>query len=175
MILETEHGRFEAETECEVLRMARKAKREAERAEWTRRKLRQGWRDKAQSCACRNGFRVYDRFCDEKDFPPGWMCHRPGDTYFPPQNPDDLGIYTQTRVEGEHGTGWLELYDRSWRLVATVEDGAGLTMLVFIEDTHTGAVRASAVGVYEDQVAIAPMAECITMDLFRQTESEVAT
>lgn len=169
MILETEHGRFEADTERELLRMARKAKREAERTE----KLRKEWRDKAKQCAYANGFQVYDRFVDEKEFPPGWMCRKPGNRYFPPQRKDEFGINTLTRVEGDHGIGWLELYDRSWRLVATVENGAGMTMLAFVEDTDTGAVRAHAVGVHEDQVALEPLADCITMDSFRQIKQEV--
>ncbi|MFH1921775.1 MAG: hypothetical protein ABIP48_18070 [Planctomycetota bacterium] len=169
MILETEHGRFEADTESEVLMLARKAKREAEKAE----KLKEEWRKQARLYAHENGFRVYDRHLEDgKGFPRGWMCHKPGDKYFPPQRQDEFGIYTLTRIEGEHGTAELELYDRSWRVVATVENGAGYTMTVFIEDTDTGTVRASAVGVCEGQVAIEPMAECITMDLFRQVEQE---
>lgn len=166
MILETDHGRFEAETECEVMRMARKAKRETERKE----KLQAACREKAQRCAHENGFRVYDRFLEEKEFPRGWECRKPGAKYFPPQRKDEFGIYTLTQVEGDHGRGWLELYDRSWRLVALAENGAGMAMVAFIEDVNTGKVQASAVGVYEDQVALAPLAPCITMELFRQVD-----
>lgn len=161
--LTTEHGEFSAETEAEAVKLARKAKREAAKEE----KRQEAARTTALQRAKTAGFRVYDRFLEDKPMPPAWIIHKAGNRFFPAQRYE--APYTYTRIDTEDGRGEIRLYDRGYSIVASVDNGAGFTMLLFVKDCDTtDPPRAYAVGVCDGVANWVRLEKPITLELFRE-------
>lgn len=172
--LTTEYGEFSAESEDEVLRASRKAKREHERAEAAR-KI-------AYEQACVNAkleaYRVYDlkaehetRGMDEL-FPRGWRLLVPGNPYFPEVEVRGHNHWS-IKLETDEGYAVLDL----WYLqpLAVVENGAGIHFLLFVRHALDHALqnepaRAYAIGSHDGQAAMA-IVYGVTMEQFHQSKN----
>jgi len=159
MTLTTEHGSFEGETEAAVLAQARKAQRNAAKAE----KQRQADADVASRAARCAGYRIYR----------AWHCRKPGQSL----NGGRWDVVTLASSESARKVWWrVGVNDRqqwtlaceceggsailtwpsSCRPIALLYDAAGFLIGIFVqEDDDT--VWPMAVGVHNGVVATEPI------------------
>lgn len=144
--LETQHGRFTAETVKDAEKLAKKAAREAEKRDAAISELRKVANVRADAQA----FRILRMKASENGIPRGWavrpvgMPHgtttvkRAAEEFFG----DDVLV-----IETEDGRGEMNIYRNSF--VGHIENGAGWTIAVVLR--ADGVDRVFAVGTHEGQ------------------------
>lgn len=169
-VLETDIGRFEADTPEAAVRMSKAAHRKAVADE----KRRQKARDLARERAKVNGFAVYDRQAEDKKFPCGWMYYQWGNPHIAVrvEHVEERDWLNRVTVETVWGTGSTELLDRYYTVLGVVENGAGHAMVVFVEDPTLPlqGVIAWAVGCADGELAFA-LLHGITPEMFAQSRN----
>lgn len=166
--LETPHGTFAAESEEEALKAARKAKRQAAKAE----RQEQADRQQASVNSRLAGFRVLSRVLDGQPERQGWRVYRPGEKWFPACQSEDC--YQYFRLETEHGTAELQLYrslSDPLEFVGALMDGAGYWVAIWLADKTSG-TSPYCIGIHNGQVVIERLPVCISMELFRGSEQD---
>jgi hypothetical protein len=165
--LTTDHGTFQADTEKECLAMARKAKREAQKAEAQQHADYEQARLYADSAA----YRVYRAIHRESEsFPRAWELARPDSRWFPSCEHDYSSGKVSITLDTEHGRAIVDSY--CWEPVGVVFNVAGWAMLLFVEDkcSKEHPISAYAVGVRNGVYALDDMPG-VTMDQFREFQS----
>lgn len=165
--IETDLGRFEAETEKE----AKKLLRAAQAKDRKEREIKKGLYDLARMRAQANGYWVYSRLAEEKEFPRGWSYHDPLGKYSPAtlSYSDSLSRTPKITWQGEHGTAESEHY--GYDFWGCVSNGAGFPLLAFIRDRHSKVIECYAIGIEQDQCCWVAM-HGITIDQFNHSERE---
>jgi hypothetical protein len=152
IVLETDHGRFEADTEDEALALARKARREALALE----RARAVWHQLADMRAMAHAYRILrERARDEAPF--GFFT-RPGEPRGSAvsRESDSLGsAWHRARYETPDGPAQVEHH--GWLVEGAVCDGGGFTVAVFLMNPRTGERGTYAIGVEHDQWAFADL------------------
>lgn len=132
--IETEHGRFEAETEKEALKAARAAKRVAA----AQQKQREADYKVAVLRAEANGYRILSRVATG-NVPRGWIYYRPTDRYSAVQvtvKVDCMGEHAYHEATYETDGGRLTVAHHGYTVDGVVADGAGFVMAVFLRENR---------------------------------------
>ena len=174
--LTTEYGTFEADTEKELLKQSRAAKRKAQKQE----KIDHENREMAKLYAHRNASRIMEQYIehgcylckigDKIKMPQGWMVYQEGKAHFKlPEWDDGHRIYT---FHGEHGTAQFRLLGTPrfyTRISHILENGAGWPMACWTID-QDNRVEFYAIGVCKDQFYSVRLPSQIHEHLFRQSK-----
>lgn len=158
--LTTDYGTFAAETEEAALKEARAARRKAAIEE----KRAEAARDQARLYAYKAAFRVYDALANCKDYP-GWRFVEPGTTYGLKSRYESP--YYHYQITTEEGTAELQMYD-GYTCIGSLENGAGWTMVLFMQDNTDQKIAAMAVGVHNGVVGTVSLAPIVTPERFRR-------
>jgi hypothetical protein len=149
--IETENGRFEAETLKEAKKLADKAEREARKQSAAREVLTKTARERAEA----QGFRmIRSRHLNgnpDKPFPRGWRfipSHSSGIQCVKQLPKSDSWYYPQLQIETEAGTGLVEFSGR--RLWGWIENGAGFCLAVVVDSIYSKDPKVCAVGVCDN-------------------------
>lgn len=150
--IETEHGRFEADTEKDALRQVRAAKRAAAKQA----KVDEQNRQTAYERAAVNGYAILSRLLDQGHAPRGWRYCELG-SRFCMHTTEKFTAFDKMYHEVRYETEWGNVTAEHWghRLVGTVWNGAGFCICAFFQDIDhmDWEPTAIAVGVCEDQIA----------------------
>ena len=146
IVIETENGRFEGETEREALRLARKARRESAKREHLAAIARKRAYDRARC----EGFNILARKLSGQGFPRGWRFIPAGDPHCPTIERRGESL-RRIVIETEDGRGELEFY--KIEILGIVENGAGWAMGVFV--VNDGKTELWSVGADGSATAIA--------------------
>jgi hypothetical protein len=150
IVLETDHGRFEAATEREALTAARKAKKAADTLE----RQREANRGLAYLRAERNGYRIL-RWKARNDCPRGFIA-RPGEPCGPTIHVASGSSTTWHQASYETPDGRITIDHHGYRVEGVATDAGGFTVAVFLTD-DSGQREAYALGVAGDQWAFADL------------------
>lgn len=171
-VLETDIGRFEAETPEAAVRLSKAAQRQHAAEERRREKAR----DLARERAMVNGFAVYDRKAEGKEFPCGWMYYQVGTPHVAVrvEPVEDRDWLTCVTVDTEWGMGSIELLERYHAIHGVVENGAGHVMILFLVDPtlQEQGQLAWAVGCADGELAFA-MLHGIKSSMFTQSRHNI--
>lgn len=164
--IETDAGRFTAESIAEARKIERKAKAEESR----KRKEAEANHEMARLLSKSNGYDFLYRAASGKEWPRGWIFHPVGNQYSPcRQVESDSWGYRKYEFDGEKGRAIQEFWSESIRLVGTIENGAGFTKAIIVEtqELNTGEWMEScmALGIFGDQIAVEPVPG-ITKEMF---------
>lgn len=143
--LTTPYGSFSAEDERDAMRLARKAKRDAEKQEQSQRDAAR----QAEINAQVTGYRVYSHLSGNN---PRWELLIPNSK---PYAPKMEVVEGQTRIRLETYSGSAEYRVPRWYvdLVAVAWDAAGFHVALFLKNPD-GEVYAYAIGVHEGIVCL---------------------
>jgi len=147
--IETDNGRFEADTIKEAQRLERKAARENAKREAAKAKLR----DVARLHAAAAGFDILSRKADGREFPPAWTFFPAGSPHTTAREkmPREFDRACNVEIETADGRGEFDFYGS--RFVGNVENGAGWTIAIALSDDSAG-VRLFAAGACETEAAV---------------------
>lgn len=145
--IETDLGRFQADSEKEAKRLLRKAQTaQAKIDAEANRKYKQ-----ARLLACAQAYAIYDRLHSDKDMPRGWRLLPVTAT-----STSAREIYDSERHERgytiETGEGMATAFPYS-RISSFLENGSGYCMAIYIENEPD----LYAVGTFEDTIAWVPV------------------
>lgn len=149
MKLETDHGTFEGTTEAEVLRLARAA----DRKEKALARAREVDYQLAVSRAMVAGYRVYSAALQKSGVPRAYRLMNPhaenAENWLKERVSPLMRLYStgdQVNIQTENGTATAEC--TGYRCVGILENGAGWTLAVLLEDIDEPARhQLNAVGV----------------------------
>lgn len=156
--LETQHGRFEAETVKAAEKLAKKAAREAEKRDAAQYELRKVANVRAEAQA----FRLVRMKASENGIPRGWALRpagTPHGTVTVRRGGDETYGDDVLTIETEDGRGELHITRHSF--VGHVENNAGWAIAVVL--LCDGLERVYAVGTHEGQAAAEYMRDMVTV------------
>jgi hypothetical protein len=163
IVLETEHGRFEAATQREALAAARKARKAVDALQ----KRRDADRGLAYLRAERNGYRIL-RWKAQGDSPRGFVA-RPGEPCGPALHVASNSSKAWQQATYETAEGRVTIDHPGYRVLAVASDAGGFTVAVFLQD-DSGRREAYALGVAGDQWAFADLPG-VGMDDWKEARS----
>lgn len=163
--IETELGRFEADTERDAKKQLRNARARARKEEASRQALN----DIARSRAERQAYRIYSVYHDRANCYPAWRLYRSGYGYKVARMiAGELGYAYTLSVDTPDGEARNEYW--RMRLTAVVIDGSGYAIAVEMTDETSGA-HLYAIGTHAGIIQLAEIPG-IPQDWFRTGDEE---
>ena len=156
--VETEFGRFEADTEREALKLSRAAKREAAKQQ----KVDDANREVAKCRAAATGYGILYHVAELNGDQSrrGWRVYRPGDKWFPHSKVEDS--YETYRIETEHGYAHIKFFRSFYgrcstdhHIIGMLMNGCGYHIAIWVQSGDD--LICYSVGACEDQYHMAEL------------------